>query len=149
MSFLEETPLEEVLKHIKQATASPDLADGIPIYVDPIGMQEAEKSMTSTVRNMDLKGVPLRRTLQLLLKQLDLIYFVDDGILCITSQETEDQISNGFGPCMPGPPSPLMEKQDKAERGELTLKEMKDLVETMKTLDQLQKLQHPAKSGLQ
>ena len=53
--------------------------------------------MTSTVRNMDLKGVPLRRTLQLLLKQLDLIYFVDDGILCITSQESEDQIDMGSG----------------------------------------------------
>jgi len=147
MSFLEETPLEEVLKHVKQATASPELADGIPIYVDPIGLQEAEKSMTSTVRNMDLKGVPLRRTLQLLLKQLDLIYFVEDGILCITSGESGDQ---GLGPCM-GEPSPLMEKTGKAERGELTLKEMKDLVEMLKTLKQIEKLQHPDKGagGLQ
>jgi len=148
MSFLDETPLEDVLKHVKEATASPELADGIPIYVDPIGLQEAEKSMTSTVRNMDLKGVPLRRTLQLLLKQIGLCYFVDDGILCITSEESGDQISNGFGPTMPEP-SPLMEKQDKAERGELTLKEMKDLVEMMKTLEQIRKLQHPDKGGLQ
>ena len=52
-------------------------------------MQEAEKSMTSTVRDMDLEGVPLRRTLQLLLKQLDLVYFVEDGMLYITSDESE------------------------------------------------------------
>ena len=86
MSFTEETPLEDVLKYIKQATTTKTYA-GIPIYVDPVGLQEAEKSMTSTVRNMDLEGVPLRRTLQLLLKQLDLIYFVEDGILYITSAE--------------------------------------------------------------
>ena len=84
MSFNEDTPLEDVLKYIKQATTTKTYA-GIPIYVDPIGLQEAEKSMTSTVRNMDLEGIPLRRTLQLLLKQLDLIYFVEDGMLYITS----------------------------------------------------------------
>jgi len=138
MSFHEETPLEDVLKHIKQATTSPDLADGIPIYVDPIGLQEAEKSMTSTVRNMDLKGVPLRRTLQLLLKQLDLIYFVDDGILCITSAESEGTL----GPSM-HEPSPLDENVAKAERGELTLKEMKELIELLKTREEVRELAEP------
>ena len=59
----------------KQATTTPKY-QGIPIYVDPVGLQEAEKSMKSTVRNMDLEGVPLRRTLQLLLDQIDLAYFV-------------------------------------------------------------------------
>ena len=47
--------------------------------------------MTSTVRNMDLEGVPLKITLKLLLKQLDLTYTVKDGFLMITSQESEDQ----------------------------------------------------------
>ena len=86
MSFHDNTPLEDVLKYIKQATTTATYA-GIPIYVDPLGLQEAEKSMTSTVRNMDLEGVPLHRTLHLLLKQLDLAYFVDDGVLYITSAD--------------------------------------------------------------
>jgi len=145
MSFHDETPLEDILKYIKQATASPEHADGIPIYVDPIGLQEAEKSMTSTVRNMDLKGVPLRRTLQLLLKQLDLIYFVDDGILCITSAESEDTRGT-FGPSM-AEPSPLNEKIDKAERGELTLDEMKELIELLKTREEVRELAEPHEGG--
>ncbi len=89
MSFANETPLEDVLKYIKQATTTPNYA-GIPIYVDPLGLQEADKTMTSTVQ-LDLEGIPLRRTLQLMLQQIGLVYFVDDGLLVITSQESEDQ----------------------------------------------------------
>ena len=90
MSFNEDTPLEDVLKYVKQATKTSAFPDGIPIYVDPIGLQEAEKSMTSTVRNMDLSGVPLKVTLKLLLNQLDLTYKVKDGLLTITSNESAD-----------------------------------------------------------
>ena len=57
MSFNEETPLEDVLKYIKQATTTKTYA-GIPIYVDPSGLKEADKTMTSTVSNMDLEGHP-------------------------------------------------------------------------------------------
>ena len=64
MSLNVETPLEDVLKYIKKATTSSNYS-GIPIYVDPIGLQEVEKSMTSTVRNIDLNGVPLKVTLKL------------------------------------------------------------------------------------
>ena len=68
MSFNEETPLEDVLKYIKQATTTATY-QGIPIYVDPLGLSEANKTMTSTVRNMDLEGFPLSVTLpELLLK---------------------------------------------------------------------------------
>ena len=41
MSFANETPLDDVLKYIRQATTTPTFP-GIPIYVDPIGLQEAE-----------------------------------------------------------------------------------------------------------
>jgi hypothetical protein len=91
MSFNEDTPLEDVLKYVKQITKAPPFPDGIPIYVDPIGLQEAEKSMTSTVRNIDLQGVPLRVTLNLVLNQLDLTYKVKDGFLKITSLESADE----------------------------------------------------------
>jgi RNA polymerase sigma factor (sigma-70 family) len=126
MSFASETPLEDLLKYIKQATQGPS-EPGIPIYVDPIGLQEAEKSLTSTI-HIDLDGVPLRRTLQLALSQIGLMYFVDDGILVITSQESENQRL----PPSSVEPSPFLMKQEKAERGEMTLKEMKEFVEELK-----------------
>ena len=130
MSFNADTPLEDVLKYIKQATTT-EKYSGIPIYVDPLGLQEAEKSMTSTVRNMDLEGVPLRRTLQLLLKQIDLVYFVDDGLLYITSKESEDP-SGRLEPAI-AEPSPIMQKIAQTERGELSVTEMQELLDLLKT----------------
>jgi tetratricopeptide (TPR) repeat protein len=90
MSFNEETPLEDVLKYVRTATTTANFS-GIPIYVDPMGLQEADKTMTSTVRNMDLDGVPLKVTLKMLLRQLDLTYTVKDGFLMITYKESQDQ----------------------------------------------------------
>jgi hypothetical protein len=81
MRFATETPLDDVLKYIKQATTTPDYP-GIPIYVDPIGLQEAERSLNSTVQ-IDLEGVPLKETLRLCLKQLGLAYEVKYGRLRI------------------------------------------------------------------
>jgi tetratricopeptide (TPR) repeat protein len=89
MSFANETPLEDVLKYIKSATQGLN-DNGIPIYVDPVGLNEAEKTMTSPV-TLDLEGVPLKTTLRLLLKQLGLTYTVKDGLLTITSESSEDQ----------------------------------------------------------
>ena len=89
MSFANETPLEDVLKYIKSATQGPN-DSGIPIYVDPVGLQEAEKTMTSPI-TLDLEGVPLKTTLRLMLKQLGLTYTVKDGLLTITSESSDDQ----------------------------------------------------------
>src|SRR5262249_52883670 len=58
MSFANETPLEDVIKYIKAATRGPSYI-GIPIYVDPIGLNAAEKTMTSPV-TLDLEGIPLK-----------------------------------------------------------------------------------------
>ncbi len=84
MSFANETTLDDILKYIKQATASPTY-NGIPIYVDPIGLQEAEKSLRSTV-TIDVEQVPLRTSLSLLLNQLGLAHQVKDGVLTTTSE---------------------------------------------------------------
>jgi RNA polymerase sigma factor (sigma-70 family) len=127
MSFASETPLDDVLKYIKQATTTPTFS-GIPIYVDPVGLQEAERSLNSTVQ-LDLEGIPLRRTLQLLLTQLGLAYFVEDGMLVITS---ESSAGKPLPPSMRGA-TPLTEKMEKAERGELTMEEMEDLLKYLKT----------------
>ncbi len=134
MKFLEETPLENIIEHIKKSTRSSDMPNGIPIYVDPIGLSEADKTMSSPVRNLELEGVPLRRTLQLALSQLDLGYFIVDGMLYITTLESAQNSS--LPPSMPAP-SPRMEMLEKAERGELTLDEMKDLVEMFKIQKEL------------
>jgi hypothetical protein len=102
MPFANETPLEDVLKYIQAATsedgpgkgeADKNAAKGEPkfglqIYVDPVGLQEAEKTMTSPI-TMNLDGVPLSTTLGLVLKQLGLTYSVQkDGILVIDSEDS-------------------------------------------------------------
>jgi hypothetical protein len=89
MSFPQETPLEDVLKYIKSNTMSGAFPDGIPIYVDPIGLQMAEKTSSSPV-TMDLSHLPLRTTLKLMLNQIDLTYAIKDGLLKITSASADD-----------------------------------------------------------
>ena len=88
MSFANETPLEDVLKYIKAATQGPN-DTGIQIYVDPAGLNEAEKTMTSPV-TLDVEGVPLKTTLRLMLNQLGLTYSVRDGLLMITKEAVAD-----------------------------------------------------------
>ena len=84
MNFAKETALEFVLKFIKKRTAEKSGHPPIPIYVDPLGLQQAERSMNSTVI-MDLEGVPLKTSLRLMLKQLGMAYCVRDGVLIISS----------------------------------------------------------------
>ena len=93
MNFPNETPLEDVLKYIKESTAD---AKGktIPIYVSPKALQESEKTMTSPV-TIDLEDIPLRTTLRLLLDQIELRYLVRDGILYITNgSDDEDPLDD-------------------------------------------------------
>jgi hypothetical protein len=85
MRFLEETPLADVLKYVKNATRQPD-DDGIRIFVDPIGLDEAGVTMASSVV-IHMEGVPLRVSLFRCLKPLGLIYRVKEGFLQITSEE--------------------------------------------------------------
>ncbi len=91
MQFPNETPLEDVLKYIQSATIDKHtLPEGIPVYLNPVGLQEAEKTPQSTV-TLDLKGIPLATTLKLALAQLGLVYRVhQDGLLYITNQDDED-----------------------------------------------------------
>ena len=101
MSFPVETTLDDVLKHIKQATTTPTYL-GIPIYVDPVGLMEAEKSMTSTVK-INPGRLPLKTSLRLILEQIGLTYSVRDGFLEITSLESDDQPTEVLSDAVPGP----------------------------------------------
>jgi hypothetical protein len=89
LAFPVETPLEIVLKQIKEASKGQD-GKKIPIYVDPIGLQESDKTMQSTVV-IDLEDVPLRFSLRLVLKQLGLAYCIRDGVVIISSVEGIEQ----------------------------------------------------------
>ena len=86
MHFPDPTPLQDVLSYIRDATRPPNGND-IPIYVDPIGLSEADRTMGSKIENIDFENVELRTSLRLLLKQLDLDYFVKDGLLPIISAD--------------------------------------------------------------
>jgi hypothetical protein len=92
VQFPVETPLDDVLKYIQAATKGPDGVT-IPIYVDPVGLQEAEKTIQSTVA-INVAGVPLKTPLRLLLAQLGMVYYVRDGLLIITSGSSELESSS-------------------------------------------------------
>jgi hypothetical protein len=85
-------PLIDVLKFIKGATQGPN-DSGIPIYVDPVGLLEAEQT-TSSPASIDAEGVPLKTSLKRLLKPLGLTYRVASGLLTVTSESTEDDVSD-------------------------------------------------------
>ncbi len=75
MSFNEETPLEDILKYVQAGDHNQDLFGHPDLCFRSLRPASSfrKSPWTSTVRGMDLEGVPpLRRTLQLLLKQLDL-----------------------------------------------------------------------------
>jgi hypothetical protein len=77
------TTLDQFLKAIKQSTieASPP---GLPIYVDPVGLQESQARIDGPV-DCFTKG-PLRDVLRQTLRQLNLSYVVKDGFLTISSR---------------------------------------------------------------
>ena len=85
MPFANGTPFDQVLAYIKLATTSPTYS-GIPIDVDPRGLQVVERTMWYVVW-IDLDGVPLRTSLRWVLDQLGLIYVVKDGMVHITARE--------------------------------------------------------------
>ncbi len=83
------TPLDDVLKFVKKATEDPD-GKAIAIYVDPVGLLEAERTIASPV-SIEAKGEPLASSMKRMLKPLGLTYAVKDGLLTVTSLNTEDE----------------------------------------------------------
>ncbi len=83
MAFREETPLENVLKYIRSESVMSDGTE-LPIYIDPKALDRQDINLLTPVV-IDLEGVPLRTSLRLILKQIDLAYCVKDGILIISS----------------------------------------------------------------
>jgi hypothetical protein len=82
MHFPGGASLEDVLKYTKAQTTTGDYK-GIPIYVDPIGLRLARRTMQSTVI-IDVEGAALKNSLERCLRQLDLSFAVRDGFMMIT-----------------------------------------------------------------
>ncbi len=93
----DKTSLEDVLKHIKKATSKGQDGKGIPIYVDALGLQEAEKTLTTPI-SFTAKGLPLRLSFERLLRSIDLTYVVKDGFLMVTSRSSEEPMPAGGRP---------------------------------------------------
>jgi hypothetical protein len=83
-------PLDQLLTEIKRRTSNGVLWNGVPIYVDPIGLQEAGVTMASSV-TVSSKAMPIKEALEEALGQLKLDYVVRDGFLCISSKESTDK----------------------------------------------------------
>lgn len=127
MHFPEDTPLEDLLKHVRESTKGPGLPNGIPIYIFPKGLRDANKTLASTV-SIDLEDIALKTTLRLALAQLTLYYRVENGLLLIHSWVDED------------PETPLSIMQGKADRGELSRAEYKQLIEILEFRREIRQL---------
>lgn len=85
-----EIPLQDFLRYVQDQTASGEGEPGVSIYVDPIALLEAERTLQSPV-TLSLRDVPISKALELTLRQLELAYRVDpEGFVTIVSAETED-----------------------------------------------------------
>ena len=82
MNYVEETPLEDVLKDIQKQTADAD-GKSIPILLGPPNTPGSHRDGPRTIRSVDLDDVALRTSLVLCLDQVDHTYQVRDGKLVI------------------------------------------------------------------
>src|SRR5262249_53533798 len=77
------TTLDEILRKVKTATRA-GKGSGVPIYVNPAGLQAANLTMSVPVTVSVESGLPLRTALAVALGQLGLTFEVHDGLLPIT-----------------------------------------------------------------
>ena len=84
LTFPSEMSLEVLLKTVKVQTTSPG-NNGLPIYVNPDGLQESKQTMMSLIR-LDHKEKSLGEDLARALRSLQLGFFVEDGLFCIDSR---------------------------------------------------------------
>jgi len=91
MPFSNDTPLVDCLDYLQDATANTEFLDGLPFYLDPVGLEEAELTEKSPVR-LRLESIPLKTSLWLALDQLGLAYTVIDGLVIISTPERLEEM---------------------------------------------------------
>ncbi len=92
VTFPKETALEDVLKSVRAALRGKEKGEPVvPIYVDPVALQECERTKKSPVA-WDQEGVPLATSLRLMLKQIGMTYRVTlDGLVVISCDGDEER----------------------------------------------------------
>ncbi len=95
LTYDDDAPLDLVLKEFKLRTTKnpklPGIPTGIPIYVDPIGLQEAEVSLNAAVKRPPFAdALAIGEHLRRVLEPLGLGYEVKNGFLMISSKESLD-----------------------------------------------------------
>ena len=85
-----DTPFEDVLKFIKKSSQGPN-DNGIPIYIDPVGLQKAKVTIDLPVSFDTNPNETLESSLKRLLKSLGLAFTVKNGLLMITSEGSLDE----------------------------------------------------------
>jgi hypothetical protein len=78
-----EVPLDAVLQGIKRASKKGPNDPGLPIYVDPLGLQRAERSLNSMV-TITADFISPRDRLERALTSLRMAYIVKDDVLIIS-----------------------------------------------------------------
>ena len=84
MPFVYATPLEDVLKYITQATTTRS-HPGIPIYVEPLGLEEAKQTINNSTVTIRDDNATLGVKLTTILAQRRLAYVVKDDVLIVSS----------------------------------------------------------------
>jgi hypothetical protein len=93
MHVARDESLEDVLKRLKVMSISSRVPNGLPIYVDPIGLQEADATMMTTPgSDLDAKGESLKVFLNRVLKPMGLVSQLRDGLVTVTSKESLDEL---------------------------------------------------------
>lgn len=79
LQLAEDSTLGDLVDQIKESLTTAD-GEKVPVYVDPRGIEEVGAALGSPVV-IDLENAPLKLSLRLALKQLDLAYCVREGEL--------------------------------------------------------------------
>ena len=89
-------PLKDFLTEVQERTASDALPEGLPIFLDPIGLQKAGATLQSPV-TLDMGGLPVREMLRHALAPIGLAgAHHPDNLYTITAAESLDPpISEG------------------------------------------------------
>jgi len=98
VNFPDGTSLQDLVKFVRESTrdVGNGLPRGIPIYVDPQGLNDVDKTMASTV-TIDLDGIPLGKALRLAVQTLGMVVELDkDGLVTITSGGCNDGMPVSF-----------------------------------------------------
>jgi hypothetical protein len=94
--FPKKVTLDEVLQHIQRATKNGPNDPGIPIYIDPLGLQRAARSLNTTV-TINEKSLPLKDSLARVLTSLGMAYIVKDDVLIISDPRGIERERNEVG----------------------------------------------------